>query len=62
MHKVHSSENSVSYSSDSYIMLSYINSGNSRSLERMDIGKAKFQARVILYNEIVVHLLMGFFC
>ena len=59
---MHSSENSVSYSSDSYIMLSYINSGNSRSHERMDIGKVKFQARVILCNEIVVHLLMGFFC
>ena len=59
---MHSIETSVSYSSDSYIMLSYINSGNSRSHERMDIGKVKFQARVILCNEIVVHLLMGFFC
>ena len=59
---MHSSETSVSYSSDSYIMLSYINSGNSRSHERTDIGKVKFQARVILCNEIVVHLLMGFFC
>ena len=59
---MHSSETSVSYSSDSYIMLSYISSGNSRSHERTDTGKVKFQARVILCNEIVVHLLMGFFC
>ena len=45
MHEVHSSENSVSYSSDSYITLSYFNAGNSRSYECMDIGKARFQAR-----------------